>query len=194
MVTYVDKKSALTAYPLQSVMETQNVELQKRLRYTKDILVNLLSHAPATGGSASSSKDNGPGQDGGEQGGAGASMRAGSVTSRAPSRGGRGDGVRDRERDGARDQLNDQENAGGSTSRNTGGGGVGAFGAMSSGIGNGLPDAKGAHGAGGDVSRGSKAGLGGAGAGGPNDGGNAHDFSSASLRPRPPSNMIVGGS
>lgn len=42
MVTYVDKKNQRAAYPLQSVMEISNPELAKRLRYTKDILVNLL--------------------------------------------------------------------------------------------------------------------------------------------------------
>ncbi|CAD7925467.1 unnamed protein product [Amoebophrya sp. A120] len=42
-VTYVDKRGQRSSYPLQSVMEISNTELAKRLRYTKDILVNLLS-------------------------------------------------------------------------------------------------------------------------------------------------------
>jgi len=42
-VTYIDKRGQRSAYPLQSVMEISNTELAKRLRYTKDILVNLLS-------------------------------------------------------------------------------------------------------------------------------------------------------
>ncbi|CAD7964227.1 unnamed protein product [Amoebophrya sp. A25] len=48
-VTYVDKRGVRSAYPLQSVMEISNTELAKRLRYTKDILVNLLSGSRATG-------------------------------------------------------------------------------------------------------------------------------------------------
>lgn len=48
MVTYVDKRGDRSAYPLQSVMEISNTELAKRLRYTKDILVNLLSGQRAT--------------------------------------------------------------------------------------------------------------------------------------------------
>lgn len=42
MVTYVDKKSHACSYPLSSVQDVPSQELAKRLRYTKDILVNLL--------------------------------------------------------------------------------------------------------------------------------------------------------
>jgi len=42
MVTYVDKKSAVCSYPLSNVLDVPSPELAKRLRYTKDILVNLL--------------------------------------------------------------------------------------------------------------------------------------------------------
>mmetsp|Transcript_64108 Transcript_64108/g.111805 ORF Transcript_64108/g.111805 Transcript_64108/m.111805 type:complete len:936 (-) Transcript_64108:122-2929(-) len=42
MVTYVDKKNHACSYPLSSVQDVPSQELAKRLRYTKDILVNLL--------------------------------------------------------------------------------------------------------------------------------------------------------
>jgi len=42
MVTYVDKQSKVVSYPLSNVLDVPSPELAKRLRYTKDILVNLL--------------------------------------------------------------------------------------------------------------------------------------------------------
>jgi len=42
MVTYVDKKGLVCSYPLSNVLDVPSPELAKRLRYTKDILVNLL--------------------------------------------------------------------------------------------------------------------------------------------------------
>lgn len=41
-VTYVDKRGQISAYPLSNVLDVPNPELAKRLRYTKDILVNLM--------------------------------------------------------------------------------------------------------------------------------------------------------
>jgi len=41
-VTYVDKKGQVCSYPLSNVLDVPSAELAKRLRYTKDILVNLL--------------------------------------------------------------------------------------------------------------------------------------------------------
>jgi polo-like kinase 1 len=41
-VTYVDKSGQLFEYPLSSALDVPNAELSKRLRYTRDILVNLL--------------------------------------------------------------------------------------------------------------------------------------------------------
>mmetsp|Transcript_54959 Transcript_54959/g.117957 ORF Transcript_54959/g.117957 Transcript_54959/m.117957 type:complete len:957 (-) Transcript_54959:17-2887(-) len=41
-VTYVDKKSQVCSYPLSNVLDVPSAELAKRLRYTKDILVNLV--------------------------------------------------------------------------------------------------------------------------------------------------------
>jgi polo-like kinase 1 len=43
MVTYVDKSGVPSLYPLSSAMETQNREMAKRLRYTKEVLTNLLN-------------------------------------------------------------------------------------------------------------------------------------------------------
>jgi len=42
MVTYIDKKGQVCSYPLSSVHDVPSPELSKRLRYTKDILVNML--------------------------------------------------------------------------------------------------------------------------------------------------------
>jgi polo-like kinase 1 len=42
MVTYIDKTSRVCSYPLSNVLDVPSPELAKRLRYTKDILVNLL--------------------------------------------------------------------------------------------------------------------------------------------------------
>mmetsp|Transcript_35402 Transcript_35402/g.105208 ORF Transcript_35402/g.105208 Transcript_35402/m.105208 type:complete len:985 (-) Transcript_35402:188-3142(-) len=41
-VTYVDKRGQVMTYPLSNVLEVPSPELAKRLRYTKDILVNML--------------------------------------------------------------------------------------------------------------------------------------------------------
>ncbi|OMJ69980.1 hypothetical protein SteCoe_32153 [Stentor coeruleus] len=48
MVTYVDKQGMPAIYPLSSAMETQNREMAKRLRYTKEILTSMLH--PQTAG------------------------------------------------------------------------------------------------------------------------------------------------
>lgn len=41
-VTYVDKRGQINSYPLSNVLEVPNPELAKRLRYTREILVNLM--------------------------------------------------------------------------------------------------------------------------------------------------------
>jgi len=41
-VTYVDKRGQVCTYPLSNVLDVPSPELAKRLRYTKDILVNML--------------------------------------------------------------------------------------------------------------------------------------------------------
>ena len=44
MVTYVDKKGERLTYPLASALESANLEMSKRLKYTKDILTHMLSN------------------------------------------------------------------------------------------------------------------------------------------------------
>lgn len=48
IVTYIDKKGHGSTHPLSSAMETQNREMAKRLRYTKEILTSMLH--PQTAG------------------------------------------------------------------------------------------------------------------------------------------------
>ena len=43
MVTYVNKKGERHTYPLSSAMESSNLEMAKRLKYTKDILTHMLT-------------------------------------------------------------------------------------------------------------------------------------------------------
>jgi len=43
VVTYVNKKGERTTYPLNSAMESANLEMVKRLKYTKDILTHMLN-------------------------------------------------------------------------------------------------------------------------------------------------------
>ncbi len=44
-VTYVSKKGERLNFPLNSALESKNVEMTKRLRYTKDILTRMLAGA-----------------------------------------------------------------------------------------------------------------------------------------------------
>ena len=43
VVTYVNKKHERLNYPLSSALESNNQEMGKRLKYTKDILTQLLN-------------------------------------------------------------------------------------------------------------------------------------------------------
>lgn len=43
VVTYVNKKGERSTYPLGSAMESANLEMVKRLKYTKDILTHMLN-------------------------------------------------------------------------------------------------------------------------------------------------------
>ncbi len=43
VVTYVNKKGERSTYPLSSAMESANLEMVKRLKYTKDILTHMLN-------------------------------------------------------------------------------------------------------------------------------------------------------
>lgn len=44
IVTYVNKKGERSTYPLSSAMESANLEMVKRLKYTKDILTHMLNN------------------------------------------------------------------------------------------------------------------------------------------------------
>jgi len=54
MVTYVNKRGERTTYALSSALESTNVEMTKRLKYTKDILTHMLNTGGGTGGRAAS--------------------------------------------------------------------------------------------------------------------------------------------
>jgi len=43
IVTYVNKRGERNTYPLNSAMESSNLEMVKRLKYTKDILTHMLN-------------------------------------------------------------------------------------------------------------------------------------------------------
>lgn len=43
IVTYVNKRGERTTYPLNSAMDSANLEMVKRLKYTKDILTHMLN-------------------------------------------------------------------------------------------------------------------------------------------------------
>ena len=50
VVTYVNKKGERSTYPLSSAMESANLEMVKRLKYTKDILTHMLNSNTAKPG------------------------------------------------------------------------------------------------------------------------------------------------
>mmetsp|Transcript_9235 Transcript_9235/g.7005 ORF Transcript_9235/g.7005 Transcript_9235/m.7005 type:complete len:124 (+) Transcript_9235:635-1006(+) len=56
VVTYVNKKGERSTYPLSSAMESANLEMVKRLKYTKDILTHMLNN----NNNPQSSKPGGP--------------------------------------------------------------------------------------------------------------------------------------
>lgn len=43
VVTYVNKKGERSTYPLNNAMESSNLEMVKRLKYTKNILTHMLN-------------------------------------------------------------------------------------------------------------------------------------------------------
>ena len=49
MVTYVNKQGERETFPLASALESTNLEMSKRLKYTKDILSHLLNNGGGTG-------------------------------------------------------------------------------------------------------------------------------------------------
>ena len=44
LVTYVNKKGERSTLPLSTALESNNAEMTKRLKYTKDILTHMLSN------------------------------------------------------------------------------------------------------------------------------------------------------
>ena len=43
IVTFVNKRGERSTYPLNSAMDSANLEMVKRLKYTKDILTHMLN-------------------------------------------------------------------------------------------------------------------------------------------------------
>ena len=43
IVTYMDKKGQLSTYPLNTALDSSNYEMTKRLKYTKQILMHMLT-------------------------------------------------------------------------------------------------------------------------------------------------------
>ena len=58
LVTYVNKKGERSTLPLNQALESQNAEMTKRLKYTKDILTHMLNNntRPVNTASAAGSK------------------------------------------------------------------------------------------------------------------------------------------
>lgn len=56
VVTYVNKKGDRSTYPLSSAMENSNLEMVKRLKYTKDILTHMLNANSKPGDMAQSQR------------------------------------------------------------------------------------------------------------------------------------------
>ena len=44
MVTYVNKKGERSTIPLNTALDSNNAEMTKRLKYTKDILTHMLNN------------------------------------------------------------------------------------------------------------------------------------------------------
>lgn len=57
VVTYVNKQGLRSTHPLTSALESNNMEMAKRLKYTKDILTHMLS-ANLTGMTSRKDKEN----------------------------------------------------------------------------------------------------------------------------------------
>jgi polo-like kinase 1 len=57
VVTYVNKKGERSTYPLNSAMESANLEMVKRLKYTKDILTHMLNANAANMNKVADAKD-----------------------------------------------------------------------------------------------------------------------------------------
>ena len=60
-MTYVNKKGERSTLPLNIALESQNAEMTKRLKYTKDILTHMLNNNNKNTGGASSAGGTGSG-------------------------------------------------------------------------------------------------------------------------------------
>ena len=54
VVTYMDKKGQLSSYPLNTALDSSNNEMTKRLKYTKQILMHMLTSKTHSSGSQQS--------------------------------------------------------------------------------------------------------------------------------------------
>ena len=50
IVTYTDKKGQISTYPLNTALDSENYEMTKRLKYTKQILMHMLTAKSHSGG------------------------------------------------------------------------------------------------------------------------------------------------
>lgn len=62
IVTYVNKKAERLTYPLGSALESNNTEMTKRLKYTKDILTHMLTLNQGSVGNGTGSSNANKGQ------------------------------------------------------------------------------------------------------------------------------------
>lgn len=61
LVMYVNKRGERQSYPLSNAMESSNLEMVKRLKYTKDILTHMLNANVNTGKPSTQGGIGGPG-------------------------------------------------------------------------------------------------------------------------------------
>jgi polo-like kinase 1 len=59
-VTYVNKRGERSVMPLSAALDSNDAEMTKRLKYTKDILTTMLNNGNAGGGAAASGTDRNP--------------------------------------------------------------------------------------------------------------------------------------
>ena len=84
LVTYVNKKGERSTLPLNHALESNNAEMTKRLKYTKDILTHMLNNNGNPKGSATATTN--AFTNGGSSTGVVASSRMGTITSAVSSK------------------------------------------------------------------------------------------------------------
>lgn len=91
-MTYVNKKGERSTLPLNHALESNNAEMTKRLKYTKDILTHMLNNNNGTakvatnGGGSSTGVIPNLGGTGNSNGGVVASSRMGTLSSAVSSK------------------------------------------------------------------------------------------------------------